>query len=92
MDVTGQMQMPGEDWQNEGYNGQFKGMGVDGYDNVKEKVRQLVDRQYGHWHSIPEGTDDPTSKTPTYHERNGNDARNENASPRSAEAHRQKIT
>ena len=35
MDVTGKMQMPGEDGKMKEM--QFKGMGVEGYDNVKQK-------------------------------------------------------
>ena len=49
MDVTGKMQMPGEDGKMKDI--QFKGMARRRLRQREEKVRQLVDRQYGHWYS-----------------------------------------
>jgi hypothetical protein len=45
---------------------QFKGMGVEGYDNVKKKFVSFVDRQHGHRHPVFRGTYDPATKTFTY--------------------------
>ena len=88
MDVTGKMQMPGEDGKMKDM--QFKGMGVEGYDNVKKKfVSSWIDNM-GTGIQFSEGTYDPATKTFTLHERNGNDARNENASPRSDKDDRQR--
>jgi hypothetical protein len=64
MDVTGKMQMPGEDGKMKDM--QFKGMAVEGYDNVKKKfVASWVDNM-GTGIAFSEGTYDPTSKTFTY--------------------------
>ena len=64
MDVTGKMQMPGEDGKMK--NMQFKGMGIDGYDNVKKKfVSSWIDNM-GTGIQFSEGTYDPATKTFTY--------------------------
>jgi len=64
MDVTGKMQMPGEDGKMKDM--QFKGMGLEGYDNVKKKfVSSWVDNM-GTGIQFSEGTYDPASKTFTY--------------------------
>lgn len=64
MDVTGKMQMPGEDGKMKDM--QFKGMGIEGYDNVKKKfVSSWVDNM-GTGIQGSEGTYDPASKTFTY--------------------------
>ena len=64
MDVTGKMQMPGEDGKMKDM--QFKGMAVEGYDNVKKKfVSSWVDNM-GTGIAYSEGTYDPASKTLTY--------------------------
>jgi Protein of unknown function (DUF1579) len=64
MDVTGKMQMPGEDGKMKDM--QFKGMGVEGYDNVKQKfVGSWIDNM-GTGIQFSEGTYDPATKTLTY--------------------------
>ena len=64
MDVTGKMQMPAEDGKMKDM--QFKGMAVEGYDNVKKKfVSSWVDNM-GTGIAYSEGTYDPASKTLTY--------------------------
>jgi hypothetical protein len=64
MDVAGKMQMPGEDGKMKDV--QFKGMAVEGYDNVKKKfVASWVDNM-GTGIAFSEGTYDPASKTFTY--------------------------
>jgi hypothetical protein len=64
MDVTGKMQMPGEDGKMKDM--QFKGMGVEGYDNVKKKfVSSWIDNM-GTGIQFSEGTYDPASKTFTF--------------------------
>ena len=64
MDVTGKMQMPGEDGKMKDM--QFKGMGLEGYDNVKKKfVASWVDNM-GTGIEFSEGTYDPATKTLTY--------------------------
>jgi hypothetical protein len=64
MDVTGRMQMPGEDGKMKDM--QFKGMGLEGYDNVKKKfVASWVDNM-GTGIEFSEGTYDPATKTLTY--------------------------
>ena len=64
MDVTGKMQMPGEDGKMKDV--QFKGMGLEGYDNVKKKfVASWVDNM-GTGIEFSEGTYDPATKTLTY--------------------------
>jgi len=64
MDVTGKMQMPGEDGKMKDM--QFKGMAVEGYDNVKKKfVSSWIDSM-GTGIQSSEGTYDPTTKTFTF--------------------------
>jgi hypothetical protein len=64
MDVTGKMQMPGEDGKPKDM--QFKGMGIDGYDNVKKKfVSSWIDNM-GTGIQFSEGTYDPATKTFTF--------------------------
>ncbi len=64
MDVTGKMQMPGEDGKLTDM--QFKGMGLEGYDNVKQKfVASWIDNM-GTGIQFSEGTFDPAAKTFTY--------------------------
>jgi len=64
MDVTGKMQMPGEDGKMKDM--QFKGMGLEGYDNVKQKfVASWVDNM-GTGIEFSEGTYDPATKSFTY--------------------------
>jgi hypothetical protein len=64
MDVSGKMQMPGEDGKPKDM--QFKGMGIEGYDNVKKKfVASWIDNM-GTGVQFSEGTYDPATKTLTY--------------------------
>ena len=64
MDVTGKMQMPGADGKMKDV--QFKGMGLEGYDNVKQKfVGSWVDNM-GTGIALAEGTYDPSTKTFTF--------------------------
>jgi Protein of unknown function (DUF1579) len=64
MDVTGKMQMPGEDGKMKDM--QFKGMAVEGYDNVKKKfVSSWIDSM-GTGIQFSEGTYDPATKTFTF--------------------------
>jgi hypothetical protein len=64
MDVTGKMQMP--DQTGKMKDMQFKGLGMEGYDNVKKKfVGSWVDNM-GTGISLAEGTYDPASKTFTF--------------------------
>ena len=64
MDVAGRMQMPGEDGKMKDM--QFKGMGVEGYDNVKKKfVASWIDNM-GTGIQFSDGTYDPATKTLTY--------------------------
>ena len=64
MDVGGPMKMPGEDGKMKTV--QFKGMGIEGYDNVKKKfVASWIDNM-GTGMEFSEGTYDPSSKTFTY--------------------------
>ena len=64
MDVTGKMQMPGEDGKMKDM--QFKGMGIEGYDNVKKKfVSSWIDNM-GTGIQFSEGTYDPATKTFTF--------------------------
>jgi len=64
MDVTGKMQMPGPDGKPKDM--QFKGMGLEGYDNVKKKfVASWVDNM-GTGIQFSEGTYDPATKSFTY--------------------------
>jgi hypothetical protein len=64
MDVTGKMQMPGPDGKMKDM--QFKGMGIEGYDNVKKKfVSSWIDNM-GTGIQFSEGTYDPAAKTFTF--------------------------
>jgi hypothetical protein len=64
MDVTGKMQMPGQDGKMKDM--EFKGMAVEGYDNMKKKfVASWIDSM-GTGIQGSEGTYDPASKTFTY--------------------------
>jgi Protein of unknown function (DUF1579) len=64
MDVDGKMQMPGEGGQMKDV--EFKGMGMEGYDNVKKKfVASWIDNM-GTGIEFSEGTYDPASKTFIY--------------------------
>jgi hypothetical protein len=64
MDVTGKMQMPGEDGKMKDM--QFKGMGIEGYDNVKKKfVSSWIDNM-GTGIQFSEGAYDPATKTFTF--------------------------
>src|SRR5213076_1508411 len=64
MDVTGKLQMPGEDGNMKDM--QFKGMALEGYDNVKKKfVSSWIDNM-GTGIQYSEGTYDPASKTFTF--------------------------
>jgi hypothetical protein len=64
MDVTGKMLMPGADGKMKDM--QFKGMGLEGYDNVKKKfVASWVDNM-GTGIEFSEGTYDPATKSFTY--------------------------
>jgi len=64
MDVTGKMQMPGEDGKPKDM--QFKGMGIEGYDNAKKKfVSSWIDNM-STGIQFSEGTYDPATKTFTY--------------------------
>ena len=64
MDVSGKMQMPGEDGKMKDV--MFKGMATEGYDNVKKKfVASWIDNM-GTGIEFSEGTYDPATKTFTY--------------------------
>src|SRR5216117_772617 len=64
MDVAGKLQMPGEDGKMKDM--QFKGMGVEGYDNVKKKfVASWIDNM-GTGIQFSDGTYDPATKSFTY--------------------------
>ena len=64
MDVTGKMEMPGPDGKKKAMT--FKGMGVEGYDNVKKKfIGSWIDNM-GTGIQFSEGTYDPATKTFTY--------------------------
>jgi hypothetical protein len=64
MDVSGKMQMPSPDGKMKDV--EFKGMGIDGYDNVKKKfVSSWIDNM-GTGIEFSEGTYDPATKTFTY--------------------------
>jgi hypothetical protein len=64
MDVTGKLQMPGEDGKMKDM--QFKGMALEGYDNVKKKfVSSWIDNM-GTGIQYSEGTYDPATKTFTF--------------------------
>src|SRR5262245_33388733 len=64
MDVTGKMQMPDETGKMKDM--QFKGMGIEGYDNVKQKfVGSWIDNM-GTGIQFSDGSYDPATKTLTY--------------------------
>jgi Protein of unknown function (DUF1579) len=64
IDVTGKMEMPGPDGKKKEMT--FKGMGIEGYDNVKKKfIGTWVDNM-GTGIMMSEGTYDPATKTFTY--------------------------
>ncbi len=64
LEVGGKMQMPGADGKMKEFN--FKGMGLEGYDNAKKKfVGTWIDNM-GTGMMMSEGTYDPASKTFTY--------------------------
>ena len=64
MDVTGKMQMP--DQTGKMKDMEFKGMGVEGYDNVKQKfVSSWIDNM-GTGIQFSDGAYDPATKTLTY--------------------------
>lgn len=64
LDVTGKMQMPGADGKMKDVT--FKGMGMEGYDNVKKKFVGTWLDNMGTGVMISEGTYDPATKTFTY--------------------------
>src|SRR6266550_3876109 len=64
MDVAGKLQMPGEDGKMKDV--QFKGMGLEGYDNVKKKFINSWIENMGTGIQFSEGTYDPATKTFTY--------------------------
>ena len=64
MDVTGKMQMPGEDGKMKDM--QFKGMGLEGYDNVKKKFVNTWGDNMGTGLMMAEGDYDPATKALTY--------------------------
>src|ERR1700757_3434671 len=64
MEVSGKMQMPGEDGKMKDL--MFKGMGLEGYDNVKKKfVASWIDNM-GTGIEFSEGSYDPATKSFTY--------------------------
>ena len=64
LDVTGKMEMPGPDGKKKEMT--FKGHGIEGYDNVKQKfVGSWIDNM-GTGIMFSEGTYDPATKTFTY--------------------------
>jgi hypothetical protein len=64
MDVTGTMKMPGEDGKMKNF--EFKGHGVEGYDNVKKKFVGTWMDNMGTGIMMSEGDYDPASKAFTY--------------------------
>ncbi len=64
-DATGKVQMPGPDGKMKDM--EFKGMGIDGYDNVKQKFISTWIDNMGTSIEMLEGTYDPSTKTFTYH-------------------------
>lgn len=63
-DVSGKMQMPGPDGKMKEVT--FKGMGIEGYDNVKKKFVGAWMDNMGTGVMISEGTYDPATKTFNY--------------------------
>jgi uncharacterized protein DUF1579 len=64
MDVTGKMEMPGPDGKKKEMT--FKGMALEGYDNVKKKFVGSWGDNMGTGIMMSEGTYDPASKSLTY--------------------------
>jgi len=64
MDVSSKMQMPGADGKPKDF--QFKGMGIEGYDNVKKKFFGSWIDNMGTGIALSEGTYDPATKTFTF--------------------------
>jgi hypothetical protein len=64
VDVTGKMEMPGPDGKKKEMT--FKGMGIDGYDNVKKKFVGTWMDNMGTGVMMSEGDYDPATKTFTY--------------------------
>ncbi|MGI8482351.1 MAG: DUF1579 domain-containing protein [Chthoniobacterales bacterium] len=64
LDVTGKMQMPGPDGKMKDI--EFKGLGIEGYDNVKKKFFGTWADNMGTGIMMSEGTYDPATKTFTY--------------------------
>jgi Protein of unknown function (DUF1579) len=64
MDVTGKMKMPDENGKMKEMT--FKGMGIDGYDNVKKKFVSAWIDNMGTGIQFSDGTYDPATKTLTY--------------------------
>jgi hypothetical protein len=64
VDVSGKMEMPGADGKKKEMT--FKGMGIDGYDNVKKKFVGTWMDNMGTGVMMSEGDYDPTTKTFTY--------------------------
>ena len=64
LDVTGKMEMPGPDGKKKPM--EFKGMSIEGYDNIKKKfVSSWIDSM-STMMMVSEGTYDPATKTFTY--------------------------
>jgi hypothetical protein len=64
LDVSGKMEMPGPDGKKKEMA--FKGMGVEGYDNVKKKFYSSWVDNMGTGMMMSEGDYDPSTKTFTY--------------------------
>ena len=64
VDVTGKMEMPGADGKKKEMT--FKGMGIEGYDNVKKKFVGTWMDNMGTGVMMSEGDYDPATKTFTY--------------------------
>jgi Protein of unknown function (DUF1579) len=64
VDVSGNMEMPGQDGKMK--NMTFKGMGIEGYDNVKKKFVGTWADNMGTGIMMSEGDYDPATKTFTY--------------------------
>ncbi len=64
LDVSGKFQMPGPDGKMKDFN--FKGIGLEGYDNVKKKFVSTWSDNMITGIMMAEGTYDPASKTFTY--------------------------
>lgn len=64
LDVSGKMQMPGPDGKMKDFD--FKGMGIDGYDNIKKKFVSTWMDNMGTMIMMAEGTYDAATKAFTY--------------------------